>query len=121
MAKSKYEQQHEQDLRIIADQLKEAKEVHDLCDEGFREVIEQINSLISKPLVIDLEVRKGGQITLEMDVSGVPVNVMDGYREMHDEQHRELENILHKAAHGFLKSIGAQLDSTNLSTDLRHD
>lgn len=121
MAKSKYELQHEMDLRIIADHLEDAKEEFDLCDEGFRKVIERINKAISKPLVIDLEVRKGGQIELVLDVSGVPVDILDGYREMTGDNAVKLEEVLHEAADKFLKSIGAQLDSTSLSTDLWHD
>lgn len=118
MAKSKYEQAHEQDLRIIAETLSSAKIDYDLCDDGFQEVIEYLNTRLSKPLDIDLKTRKGGQITLEMDVSRVPV---DYNHEMTGDDARRLEDILHEAAAGFLDSIGAQLDSTTLSTDLWHD
>lgn len=118
MAKSKYEQAHEQDMAIIAKVLAEAKQDYDLCSEGFKEVITDLNNQLSKPLDIDVCDRQGGQITLEMDVTGVPIDYM---REMTDEHARRLEDILHEAAAGFLDSIGAQLDSTNLSTDLWHD
>lgn len=118
MAKSKYEQAHENDLAIIAEALAEAKQEHDLCSEGFRDFVIDLNNRLSKPLDVDVCDRQGGQITLELDVEDVPIDYM---REMTAEHAQRLEDILHEAAAGYLDAIGSQLNSTNLSTDLWHD